>query len=68
MALGNGPWTAEIVELLAKRLGENSLLDKYIEWMLRQQNDKRLALAVEVQPVQQKRLVRAVEKGLLRNT
>ena len=67
VALGNAPWRAEIAGVLEKRLGENPLLDEHIEWALRQQHAKRQALAIEVQPAQQKRLVRAVEKGLPRD-
>ena len=67
VALGNAPWRAEIAGVLEKRLGENPLLDEHIEWALIQQQEKRQALTVEVQPAQQKRLVRAIEKGLPRD-
>ncbi|WP_313572606.1 tRNA epoxyqueuosine(34) reductase QueG [Pantoea piersonii] len=67
VALGNAPWRAEIAEVLKKRLGENSLLDEHIEWALVQQQEKRQALSIDVQPAQQKRLVRAIEKGLPRD-
>lgn len=67
VALGNAPWRAEIAGVLEKRLGENALLDEHIEWALLQQQEKRQALAIDVQPAQQKRLVRAIEKGLPRD-
>ncbi|MDU6388423.1 MULTISPECIES: tRNA epoxyqueuosine(34) reductase QueG [Pantoea] len=67
VALGNAPWRAEIAGVLEKRLGENPLLDEHIEWALLQQQEKRQALAIDVQPAQQKRLVRAIEKGLPRD-
>jgi len=67
VALGNAPWTPEIISVLEKRLGEHALLDEHIEWALVQQREKRQAQAIEVQPAQQKRLVRAIEKGLPRD-
>ncbi|MBZ6386605.1 tRNA epoxyqueuosine(34) reductase QueG [Pantoea piersonii] len=67
VALGNAPWRAEIAEVLKKRLGENPLLDEHIEWALVQQQEKRQALSIDVQPAQQKRLGRAIEKGLPRD-
>ena len=67
VALGNAPWRADIAGVLEKRLGENPLLDEHIEWALLQQQEKRQALAIDVQPAQQKRLVRAIEKGLPRD-
>ncbi|HAB74825.1 MAG TPA: tRNA epoxyqueuosine(34) reductase QueG [Pantoea sp.] len=67
VALGNAPWRAEIAGVLEKRLGENPLLDEHIEWALLQQQEKRQALAIDVQPAQQNRLVRAIEKGLPRD-
>jgi len=67
VALGNAPWRAEIADVLEKRLGEHPLLDEHIEWALLQQQEKRQALAIDVQPAQQKRLVRAIEKGLPRD-
>ncbi|WP_409074891.1 tRNA epoxyqueuosine(34) reductase QueG [Pantoea sp. C3] len=67
VALGNAPWSTEVVAALQQRLGEQALLDEHIEWALLQQQQKREQLAIEVQPAQQKRLVRAVEKGLPRD-
>lgn len=57
----------EIVQVLEQRLGESDLLDEHILWAITQQQQKREQLVVEVQPAQQKRLVRAVEKGLPRD-
>lgn len=67
VALGNAPWSPEIVQVLEQRLGESDLLDEHILWAITQQQQKREQLVVEVQPAQQKRLVRAVEKGLPRD-
>lgn len=67
VALGNAPWRADIPAALEQRLGEHPLLDEHITWALRQQQEKRQALAIDVQPAQQKRLVRAIEKGLPRD-
>lgn len=67
VALGNASWRAEIAGVLERRLGENPLLDEHIEWALLQQQEKRQALTIDVQPAQQKRLVRAIEKGLPRD-
>ncbi|MEZ3501699.1 tRNA epoxyqueuosine(34) reductase QueG [Pantoea sp. KPR_PJ] len=67
VALGNAPWTPDIMRVLEKRLGEHALLDEHIEWALAQQQEKRQAQSIEVQPAQQKRLVRAIEKGLPRD-
>ncbi|MFS2224312.1 tRNA epoxyqueuosine(34) reductase QueG [Pantoea sp. B65] len=67
VALGNAPYDKEITTILASRLGENPMLDEHIHWAVSQQQDKRAAYAVEVQRPQQKRLVRAIEKGLPRD-
>jgi epoxyqueuosine reductase len=67
VALGNAPWSPEIIKVLEQRLGESELLDEHILWAITQQQQKREQLVVEVQPAQQKRLVRAVEKGLPRD-
>lgn len=67
VALGNAPWSPEIVQVLEQRVGESELLDEHILWAITQQQQKRQLLVVEVQPAQQKRLVRAVEKGLPRD-
>ena len=67
VALGNAPWDAENITALASRLGENAMLDEHINWALEQQKMKRAENAIEVQRPQQKRLVRAIEKGLPRD-
>lgn len=67
VALGNAPWSADIMPVLEQRLGESELLDEHIQWAIAQQQQKREQLVVDVQPAQQKRLVRAVEKGLPRD-
>ncbi|ACR67641.1 tRNA epoxyqueuosine(34) reductase QueG [Edwardsiella ictaluri] len=67
VALGNAPYDAHIVTLLQQRLGVSALLDEHIHWALAQQLQKRAAQAVEVVSSQQRRLIRAVEKGLPRD-
>ncbi|WLS78493.1 tRNA epoxyqueuosine(34) reductase QueG [Erwinia pyri] len=66
VALGNAPWSAENVAALEARLGENAMLDEHIRWALNQQLVRRSENAIEING-QQKRLVRAVEKGLTRD-
>jgi len=67
VALGNAPWSAEIVAALQQRQGEHPLLDEHIDWALAQQRQKREADAIAIQPAKKLRLVRAVEKGLTRD-
>ena len=66
VALGNAPWSAENVAALEARLGENAMLDEHIRWALNQQLARRSENAIAING-QQKRLVRAVEKGLTRD-
>ena len=67
VALGNAAYQAEIVLALQQRLGQDAMLDEHIHWAIAQQLMKREAMKVDVQLPQQKRLVRAVEKGLPRD-
>lgn len=67
VALGNAPWHDDHYAVLASRLGENAMLDEHIHWAMAKQRDKRAQNAIDVQLPQQKRLVRAVEKGLPRD-
>lgn len=67
VALGNAPWHDAHYAVLASRLGENAMLDEHIHWAMAQQREKRAQNAIDVQLPQQKRLVRAVEKGLPRD-
>ncbi|HEY0211137.1 tRNA epoxyqueuosine(34) reductase QueG [Acerihabitans sp.] len=67
VALGNAPYEDNIVLGLQERLGENAMLDVHIRWSIDQQLRRRDELAVSVQSAQQKRLIRAIEKGLSRD-
>jgi epoxyqueuosine reductase len=67
VALGNAAYQVEIVLALQQRLGQNAMLDEHIHWAIDQQLMKREAMKIDVQLPQQKRLVRAVEKGLPRD-
>ena len=67
VALGNAPYLDQIVLSLQTRQGQDPMLDEHIDWALAQQLARREALAVEVQTMQKKRLIRAVEKGLPRD-
>jgi len=55
------------MDSLHSREGENALLDEHISWAIAQQVERRNEHRVEVQTLQQKRLIRAVEKGLPRD-
>lgn len=67
VALGNAPYEDDIVLALQARLGENPMLDIHISWSIEQQLQRRDALAVSVQTARQKRLIKAIEKGLIRD-
>ncbi|WP_261642389.1 tRNA epoxyqueuosine(34) reductase QueG [Erwinia mallotivora] len=67
VALGNAPWSVENIAVLNSRLGENAMLDEHILWALARQKAARAENAIEMQSGQQKRLVRAIEKGLTRD-
>ncbi|HAU5566416.1 TPA: tRNA epoxyqueuosine(34) reductase QueG [Serratia fonticola] len=67
VALGNAPWAEENLAALQMRSGENAMLDEHIDWAITQQLQRRAAQSVDVQPAKKQRLVRAVEKGLVRD-
>lgn len=67
VALGNAPYQGSIVLALQARLGESELLDEHIYWAIHQQLERRASLEIDVQSMQKKRLIRAVEKGLPRD-
>lgn len=67
VALGNAPYSQDVMDSLHSREGENALLDEHISWAIAQQVQRRNEHRIEVQTLQQKRLIRAVEKGLPRD-
>ncbi|MDN6073583.1 MAG: tRNA epoxyqueuosine(34) reductase QueG [Enterobacterales bacterium] len=67
VALGNAPYDAQIILLLQSRMGLSEVLDEHIEWAVKQQQEKRSENVIEIQTSQQKRLIRAIEKGLPRD-
>ncbi|CAM3875129.1 tRNA epoxyqueuosine(34) reductase QueG [Xenorhabdus thuongxuanensis] len=67
VALGNAPYQDDIVLALEKRFGLSEVLDEHIHWAITQQIVRRNANAIEVQTSQQKRLIRAITKGLPRD-
>lgn len=67
VALGNAPYDAQIIPLLQSRMGLSEVLDEHIEWAVKQQQEKRSENVIEIQTSQQKRLIRAIEKGLPRD-
>ncbi|WP_105200093.1 tRNA epoxyqueuosine(34) reductase QueG [Pseudoalteromonas sp. T1lg10] len=70
VALGNAPYDQAIVQALEERLSEvDELVGEHIHWALAQQQRKAQAIEVKVISTQKKtlRLVRAVEKGLVRD-
>jgi epoxyqueuosine reductase len=67
IALGNGQYNKQAIAALQARYGENELLDVHITWALEQLQSRCDTQTIEVQTSQQKRLIRSIEKGLLRD-
>ncbi|MCC8373873.1 tRNA epoxyqueuosine(34) reductase QueG [Photorhabdus sp. HUG-39] len=67
VALGNAPYQYDIILALQQRLGLNTMLDEHIHWAIEQQIIRRKTNIVSVQTPQQKRLIRAITKGLPRD-
>ncbi|PHM37386.1 tRNA epoxyqueuosine(34) reductase QueG [Xenorhabdus innexi] len=67
VALGNAPYRDEIVLVLEKRMGLSEMLDEHIHWAIAQQISRRNVDVIDVQTSQQKRLIRAITKGLPRD-
>ncbi|AWK44630.1 tRNA epoxyqueuosine(34) reductase QueG [Photorhabdus laumondii subsp. laumondii] len=67
VALGNAPYQYDIILTLQQRLGLNTMLDEHIHWAIEQQIIRRKTNTVSVQTAQQKRLIRAITKGLPRD-
>ncbi|EAO3106461.1 tRNA epoxyqueuosine(34) reductase QueG [Salmonella enterica] len=67
VALGNAPWSNAVIAALESRKGEHPLLDEHIEWAVAQQIEKWNACIIEVQLPKKQRLVRVIEKGLVRD-
>lgn len=67
VALGNAPYQDQIVISLRERLGITEMLDEHIHWAIQQQLRRRHENRVTIQTSQQKRLVRAISKGLPRD-
>ncbi|MCH1926675.1 tRNA epoxyqueuosine(34) reductase QueG [Shewanella sp. C32] len=66
VALGNAPYSAEIVtELEAKRSSASALVAEHIDWALAQQQQKQQAAPSDDR--KQQRLLRIIEKGLPRD-
>lgn len=67
VALGNAPYSEEIIETLTEKLDASTdLVSEHIEWALNQQTEKQLVTSAPQQRLT-KRLVRSVEKGLPRD-
>ncbi|KJY81603.1 epoxyqueuosine reductase [Vibrio galatheae] len=62
IAMGNAPYSKNIVKALESRLGVTETLDIHIQWALAQQRGQ-----IPLQSTQLKRLIRIVEKGLPRD-
>ncbi|SET04174.1 tRNA epoxyqueuosine(34) reductase QueG [Thorsellia anophelis] len=66
VALGNvppsAPLSTEIIDALTAQLGRSTLVDEHLNWAI----ERHLSLSAEV-TMQQKRLVRSIEKGLPRD-
>lgn len=67
VALGNAPYQDTIVLALEARLGLGEVLDEHLYWAIAQQQAKRNEREIKIQTSQQKRLVRAITKGLPRD-
>ncbi|CBJ79466.1 putative electron transport protein yjeS [Xenorhabdus bovienii str. Jollieti] len=67
VALGNALYQDDIVLALKKRIGLSEVLDEHIHWAIDQQITRRNANTIEVQTSQQKRLIRAITKGIPRD-
>ncbi|WP_391529911.1 tRNA epoxyqueuosine(34) reductase QueG [Photorhabdus akhurstii] len=67
VALGNAPYQYDIVLALQQKLGLNTMLDEHIHWAIKQQIIRRKTNTINVQTPQQKRLIRAITKGLPRD-
>ncbi|MCW8335071.1 tRNA epoxyqueuosine(34) reductase QueG [Vibrio sp. SCSIO 43135] len=66
IALGNAPYSIEIIEVLESRLGISELLDEHINWALTEQRAQ-LPRTVTSEQTKKNRLIRIVEKGLPRD-
>lgn len=67
IAMGNAPYSSDIVNALNARQGDSSLLDIHIEWALGKQHRQRQNLVTEALPTKTQRLIRIIEKGLPRD-
>ncbi|EKT61110.1 tRNA epoxyqueuosine(34) reductase QueG [Providencia burhodogranariea] len=67
VALGNAPYQDTIISALRARSGMGEMLDEHIQWAVQQQLNRREENQVTIQTSQQKRLVRAISKGLPRD-
>nr|WP_314264200.1 tRNA epoxyqueuosine(34) reductase QueG [uncultured Moellerella sp.] len=67
VALGNAPYADSIVLALREKQGISDMLDEHFNWAIEQQLERREKNSVDIQTSQQKRLVRAISKGLPRD-
>lgn len=67
VALGNAPYQDKIILALQERFGLSDVLDEHLNWAIAQQIAKRNEKEIKIQTSQQKRLVRAITKGLPRD-
>lgn len=67
VALGNAPYEDNIVIALTAKKGLADWLDEHIDWAVACQYVKRDESGIEIQTSQQKRLIRAISKGLPRD-
>ncbi len=67
VALGNAPYADSIVLALREKQGISDMLDEHFNWAINQQLQRREKNSVNIQTSQQKRLVRAISKGLPRD-
>lgn len=67
VALGNAPYEDKIIIALTEKTGLADWLDEHILWAVARQYAKRDESRIEIQTSQQKRLIRAISKGLPRD-
>lgn len=67
VALGNADYQPAIISALEQKKKLDPMLDEHIDWAIAQQRLHRSTHTIKIQTNQQKRVIRAIEKGLPRD-
>lgn len=67
IALGNAPYSPEIINLLVEAKEKLKNPDEHIEWAIAEQLNKKQQNTVDLLPNSTKRLIRSIKKGLSRD-